>query len=189
MINALILAAGTSSRYGESNKLLEPINGSPMIVQTIRRYEASNCDKIYVVVGHEASRLKQLLRDESVRLIENPDYERGQSTSLRAGLTTMDRRGVNGIIIGLGDMPFVTVHTINLLISRFTMESGEIVAPEYDGQRGNPVLFDRQHLDDLKSVSGDRGGKKILKESDDLIRVAVDDPGVLRDIDRPSDFD
>jgi len=86
-------------------------------------------------------------------------------------------------------MPFVRPRTVDTLRTAYVTGDGSIVAPTYEGRRGNPVLFGRQHYDALSTVSGDRGGRNLIENHENTVFVNVDDPGVRRDVDSQSDLE
>lgn len=125
-----------------------------------------------------------------VDIVVNPDWARGQSTSVRAGLAALMENG-GAVIFHLADQPGVTPAVIDALIARYEETLAPVVWPEYQGQRGNPVLFDRVTFPQLQELTGDVGGRPVLTayaRADRAERVAVDEPGVLLDIDSPQDL-
>jgi molybdenum cofactor cytidylyltransferase len=187
-IAALVLAAGQSRRMGRRNKLLEEINGMPMVRHVALALGASQVAKTIVVTGHEDTKVRQALDGLDVGYAHNPDYEQGLSTSLRAGLEALgDDTGIDGVVICLGDMPSVTPLLINRLIAAFRPAEGRaIVLPTHDGKRGNPVLWDRRFFDAMKTVAGDVGARHLLGENEELVtEIEAGDDAVLLDIDTP----
>jgi molybdenum cofactor cytidylyltransferase len=106
---------------------------------------------------------------------------------VRAGIGALDAT-IDAAVVALGDMPFVDPKTVETLVSTYEAGVGDAVAASHDGQRGNPVLFDRRFFADLTAVAGDIGGRQILVKSDRSACVAVPDSGVRRDIDDPDDL-
>jgi molybdenum cofactor cytidylyltransferase len=187
-IAGVLLAAGTSSRYGDENKLLAELDGEPLVRHAARTLLAASVDPVVVVVGHEADRVIDALDDLDVEFVRNDDYDEGQSTSVRAGIGAVADRGVDAAVVALGDMPFVDPETVGALASAYEAGIGDALAAAHDGERGNPVLFDRRFFDALTRVDGDIGGRRILLESDASACVDVPDSGVRRDIDEPGDI-
>ena len=111
-----------------------------------------------------------------LRMIANPDYAAGQSTSLRAGIAALGQNA-DAVVVLLGDQPFVTA-------------AAAIVAPTYAGQRGNPVLFAQAIFPELLAVQGDQGARAVLAADRARVHlVAFDDPRPLADIDTPEDYE
>jgi len=111
------------------------------------------------------------------------------STSLRAGIDAINPEA-KAAVIALGDQPLISVRTIDLLVERYLKTGGPIVAPYFQARRGNPVLFDRSLFPELRNVQGDTGAKaSVERHADDVVKVQVDDYGVLFDIDTQGDYD
>jgi molybdenum cofactor cytidylyltransferase len=191
-VAGVLLAAGTSSRYGERNKLLEPIEGPerddavPMVRRSAETLLAAGLEPVVVVVGHEAPRVRAALDDLDVRFVENPDYEQGQATSVGAGIRALP--DVDAAVFALGDMPYVETASVGKLIAAYEAGAGSALAAGYEGERGNPVLFDAAHFPALAGREGDVGGKQVLLSADDAAVVETGDPGVRRDVDQPDDL-
>ena len=187
-VAGLVLAAGESSRFGAENKLLEPVGGEPIVRHAARTLLRACVDPVVVVLGHEAERVRTALDGLDLEFVVNEAYETGQASSLRTGIRAVrDRHTVDGVVVSLGDMPFVDPATVDALVASFARGAGDALAPAYERERGNPVLFAEGHFDALSDVDGDVGGRRILLEHDASALVAVDDPGVRRDVDTPED--
>ncbi|SEW29859.1 nucleotidyltransferase family protein [Natrinema salifodinae] len=187
-IHGVVLAAGTSSRYGRSNKLLELIDGDPLVCHAVASFVESRLANVTVVLGHDRERVRAALREYDVAFRYNRSYKQGQSASVREGIEAAREASADAVIFGLGDMPNVSPTTVDALVESYERGDGSALAAGYDGSRGNPVLFDSQHFDALGSVTGDIGGRDILRNAPDAAIVDTADPGVLRDIDRPTDL-
>jgi len=186
-VAGVVLAAGTSSRYGDANKLLADLDGGPVVARSVRTYLDAAVDPVVVVVGHEAERVRTAL-PEGVRVVHNPDYAAGQASSVRVGIAAVAGAGADAAVVGLGDMPFVRAETVTTLVRAFRAGAGDPLAAAVDGHRGNPVCFGAPWFDDLRDVDGDVGGREILSTAPDAALVETDDPGVRRDVDRPTDL-
>ena len=186
-VAGVLLAAGTSTRFGDDNKLLATLDGDPLVRHAARTLRDASLAPVVVVVGHEADRVRDALAGLDVRVVANGAYAEGQSTSVRVGIDALDAT-VDAAVVALGDMPFVDSGTVETLVAAYDAGVGDAVAAAHDGQRGNPVLFDRRFFSDLTAVDGDVGGRQILLERDDTACVAVADSGVRRDIDEPGDL-
>ncbi|HLV99622.1 MAG TPA: molybdenum cofactor cytidylyltransferase [Ktedonobacterales bacterium] len=161
MIAAIILAAGQSSRMGQ-HKLLLPLLGKPLLLHAVENATAAGFDEVLVVVGYHAGAVRELLARYPVRLVENPDYAQGQSTSVRAGVAALSAQ-TDAVMMLLGDQPLVHPAILQRLMHTWQATDRPIVAPYYAGQRGNPVLFARALFPELLGVSGDQGGREILQ--------------------------
>ena len=187
----VLLAAGTSSRFGARNKLLEEVEGVPIVRQAAESLLTSRVDAVTVVLGHDADRVRTVLEGLPVTFVENPRYEEGQATSVGSGVEAVRDRPVrdraDAILFALGDMPFVDPDSVNALIDSYRAGLGDALAAACEGKRGNPALFDARHFEALADVEGDTGGRKILLREGTLVETG--DPGVLADVDDPDDLE
>lgn len=186
-VAGVLLAGGTSSRFGEQNKLLAEFEGEPLVRHAGRALAAADVDPLVAVVGHGGERVASALDGLGFRVVHNPDYERGQATSVRAGIEALE--DVAGAVFALGDMPFVRPESITALVTAYRAGHGTALAAAYEGERGNPVLFDSTHFDALADVDGDIGGRHILLEGENSVLVETGDPGVRQDVDTQADLD
>ena len=198
---AIILAAGTSSRMGGGrHKLLLPLNDRPVLAHVIDATLASHARPILIVLGHQANQVKAQLAayatHPDITLIENPDYLQGMSTSMRAGLEAIishdykkadDALLVDSALIILGDQPLITSQIIDALISTWQARSQtgkRIVAPLYNGKRGNPTLFAASLFPELLEVMGDEGGRRVVeRHKEDLVAVELGSAVANYDVD------
>ena len=190
-IRGVLLAAGYSKRFG-SNKLLQslppgsPQAGVPIALAAARHFIDALPGSI-AVVRPRAQKLGKMLRDAGYKTIVCKNAAEGMGVSLAAGVQAAS--DASGWVIALADMPFIRPETVRV-IARALSEGAAIAAPAYRGERGHPVGFARRFLDDLRGLRGDAGARHILKRHPDWITLyEVDDPGVLRDIDQPSDLE
>ena len=184
----VLLAAGGSSRFGERNKLLAEIDGTPLVRHAARTLRDSRVSGVVAVLGHQSSAVRDALADLDVEFVENDAYERGLSTSVERGARAAAGSGVDAAVFLPGDMPFVDSATVDLLVGTFQGGVADAVAPVFEGQRGNPVLFGARHFDALRSVDGDVGGRRILLDSDGAL-LETDDAGTVTDIDTREDLE
>lgn len=188
-IAAIILAAGKSRRSGEANKLLFEAEGSPLVRHVAEAALASRAVEVITVTGHEADLITAVLDGLDLDIVHNPDYRDGLSTSLKAGIGAV-ADGRSGALVMLADMPRISPAIIDLLIERFE-QGGEthICAPVHDGKRGNPVLWPRRFFPQLLEVSGDTGGRELLKRNAaEISAVEVDTVDIHFDVDEPGDL-
>jgi molybdenum cofactor cytidylyltransferase len=184
----VLLAAGGSSRFGERNKLLAEIDGEPLVRRAARTLLDSRVSRVVAVLGHQPNAVRDALADLDVAFVENDAYEQGLSTSVKHGVRVAAGNGADAAVLLPGDMPFVDGATVDSLVDAFHANVADAVAPAFENQRGNPVLFGRTHFDALRAVSGDMGGRRILLDSDGAL-LETDDVGVLRDIDTREDLE
>jgi molybdenum cofactor cytidylyltransferase len=184
-IAALLLAAGKSSRMG-TNKMLEEIDGRPMVVRTAQRLLSSRARPIVGVLGNMADAVDDALGRLPVERVRNPDFADGLSTSLKRGLAALPA-DIDGVIVCLGDMPLIAGRDLDRLIAAFNpLEGRAIVVPTRRGKRGNPILWSRQFFAEMMALSGDSGARKLIDEHADLVaEIEMDSDSVLIDIDTP----
>src|SRR5262249_35198921 len=154
-VAGIVLAAGRSTRMGGPNKLLEEINGKPLVRIAAEQALASRASPVIVVTGHQKERVERALAGLPVKLVHNPEFAQGLSTSLKAGIAAVPAEA-DGAVVALGDMPQVGAVLIDRLIGAFAPERGALVViPTIEGKRGNPVLWARRFFPDLLKVEGD----------------------------------
>jgi molybdenum cofactor cytidylyltransferase len=188
-ISALLLAAGKGERMGGVKQLLS-LGEQRMIEASLHNLQVSRVDEIIVVLGFAADEIRPLVEGtERVKVVINPRFAEGMSTSIHQGLREIDPRAT-GILIALADQPFIPPEVINALIEGFATGAQGIVLPAYEGRRGHPVILDRKKYEgELLKLQGDVGGKEIVgKHPEDVLEVEVASQGVLMDIDAPEDY-
>jgi len=185
-VAAIVLAAGSSRRMGPVNKLLADLRGRPILLHVMDAVRASRVGEVVVVTGHEQERVQPLVEGLADRVVFNPRYAEGLSTSMIAGLDAVSS-SADAVVICLGDMPWLTGDHIDKLISAFDPDSShEICIPVHSGRRGNPILWGRRFFDEMRTITGDQGARPLLAaHSDYIVEVDMEDGGVLEDIDTP----
>ena len=181
-IAGIVLAAGTSSRFGAANKLLAQWKDQPMLRTVVEAALATELDPVIVVTGHEREQVEAALGGLDVQFVPNRDFASGQASSVKAGITAVPG-WCDGAMILLGDMPRVCPGEINAIIDAFAGEAS-IVVPHYGGQRGNPVIFGRAHFAALEELTGDKGARDLLS-GPGVTLVEMESDAVLKDIDTP----
>ncbi|MBT3916885.1 MAG: NTP transferase domain-containing protein [Rhodospirillaceae bacterium] len=186
IIAGLLLAAGSSRRMGNENKLLTDVDGQTMVARVAEQITASKADGLLVVTGHQNNQVELALKDFTNSFVHNPDYENGLSTSLKTGLRTLPDN-IDGVIVCLGDMPLVKAEHIDQLIRAFDpVEGRSICVPVHGRKRGNPVVWSKQFIAEILAVTGDIGARHLLEEhADQVIEVAIEQDGILFDVDTP----
>lgn len=187
-IAAIVLAAGRSSRMGKHNKLLELVAGKPLIAHTVATALTSGAVcPIIVVTGFEADRVAAALHGLDVTIVNNPAFEHGLSTSLRAGLAVLPP-DCDGALILLGDMPRIEVSDIAALVSA-AKDHETICVPVNNGKMGNPILWGTVYFAEMMQLSGDAGAKQLLaKHRECIVEVPIASDRIFADIDTPSDL-
>jgi len=178
----VVLAAGTSARFGADNKLLAVYRGQPMVRSVAEAALATDLDPVIVVTGHDAGAVQAALNGLDVVFAHNAEFATGQAGSLKTGIAAVPQ-GCAGAMILLGDMPEVSAETINQLLDEFTDEDC-IIVPQHKGVRGNPVILGTGIFAELEKTSGDEGARNLL--SGDKVRmIEVVSDAILRDFDTP----
>ncbi|WP_439575227.1 NTP transferase domain-containing protein [Phreatobacter sp.] len=182
----LVLAAGRSTRMGGPNKLTATLDGLPLVRHAAEAALKGGLAEVVVVTGHQAERIAATLDGLAVRLVHNPDFAEGLSTSLKAGIAALGD-DVDGCVVLLGDMPRVGAELVRRLADAFDPGAGRhIVVPVADGRRGNPVLWGRRFFGELMKVAGDQGGRAVLAEAPEAVaEVPVEGDAVHLDLDTP----
>jgi len=187
-VGAVLLAAGQSSRFGSENKLLATVGDETIVRKAANTLLRPSLDGRVAVVGHEAVAVRETL-PVGFHIRYNDKYRDGQHTSVQEGVNAAREAGWDAAVFVLGDMPFVSPATIESLCEAFEDGQGSIVTPTYNDHRGNPVLFGATHYDVLADSPRDEGGRQLVETHPDTVRIAVDDPGIHRDIDQPEDLE
>jgi len=187
MIEAIVLAAGKGERLG-TIKPLVPIDGEPALIRVIRTIRRAGVEKIIVVLGHAAETVQAQVDLTGCRVVTNPCYETGMAGSLIRGIESVSP-AAEGILIFHADMPTVRAETIRAVV-QWAKQGARIAAPSHRGQRGFPVFLHRSCFQELMpTLTGDVGARRYISaHAEELVLVAVDDPGAIRDIDRPEDL-
>ncbi|MCS5625200.1 MAG: nucleotidyltransferase family protein [Candidatus Marinimicrobia bacterium] len=179
-IAGLILAAGGSSRMGDENKLMMPFQGKPMLNHVVNASLNSNLTQTFVVVGHQSSEIKNLVQSDDIQCVENEQWETGMASSIVAGISQLKQ--FDGFLILLGDMPLVTPELINEIIVHSSAD--KIVIPIKDGLHGNPVFFGSKFRDELLTLYGDSGAKKVIQNNlSSMIKIKIQSNTIFKDYD------
>jgi molybdenum cofactor cytidylyltransferase len=188
-VAAIVLAAGSSTRMGGSNKLLAEIGGKPLVRIAAEQALASKASPVIVVTGHQHERVAAALQDLPVKLVHNKDFASGLGSSLRTGIAAVPAED-DAAVVCLGDMPQVDAALINQLIAAFDPEKGALaVVPVFDGRRGNPVLWSRRFFPDLMAIEGDVGARHLIgRYGEAVAEVPVTGKAALVDVDTPEAF-
>ena len=196
-IAALILAAGKGKRFG-SDKRLATLNHSPnsLLQQSLNLPLSLQIPTAVVLRPEDQQQLAKLLGAHLSNPLLSPIYssksEQGMAYSLAAGIHQLLTQNYDGVLILLGDMPWIKPSTLNELIQHY--QPGKIIVPTYQSssekvRSGHPVFFTRYWFKQLEKLEGDEGAKKLLNaNTQDIILVDVNDRGILRDVDQPNDL-
>lgn len=183
-VAAILLAAGKSCRMGRCKQLL-PLGDSTVINRCIGALVTGGAGEIVVVVSEEGQKVTEAVRAYPVRIVVNPEPEGDMASSARAGRDALTAEAT-GVIVSLCDFPLVSAGTIASLIAEHEGSPGSIIVPCHREQRGHPLLFPREILNEL--ASGMILRDLVWRDPDRLHFLDVDDPGVLIDMDTPEDY-
>lgn len=182
----VVLAAGTSGRFGAS-KMLAPCRGEPLVRLVTGAAQVATPNRVLVVTGRDAAAVAAACRDCADRVIFNPDFERGIGASIAHGVSALGL-DVSGVIIALADQVRVDAgHFLNLLAA-WSGDADAVVATRAGGRIGPPTLFGRDALPKLARLDADEGGRQVLQDpafSVSELRFEA----AARDIDTPSDLE
>lgn len=186
MIIAVVLSAGESSRMGRPKALL-PIEGQKFIERIIRVIGQSRVGRTVVVLGHHADELRGQIEHLPIQIVINPDYQRGQLSSLQAAIRHIknDDR-CDGMLVHLVDHPFIDVPLVDVLIETFYETKKLVVVPRHKGKRGHPVIFSRDLFEELLNAPLDQGAKAVVNaHREETLEIEWQDQGITLDIDTP----
>ena len=182
-IVGILLAAGSGRRFGADKRLHPLANGTPMALASSRRL-AEACTRTLVVIRPGDTALAILLATEGMETVVCNEAEKGMGHSLSCGIAASAE--ADGWLVALADMPYIKPASYHAVMA--ALQNGASLArPTYKGIIGHPVGFSTDYLPELLALTGDQGGKTILDaHRDDLRCCPLEDPGILRDIDQPS---
>jgi molybdenum cofactor cytidylyltransferase len=184
-VDAIVLAAGRSSRMGGPNKLLALFDGRPLIARTVETARASRAGDVVVVTGHQEERVAAALAGAAVKRVHNPDYASGLAGSLKAGVRALALEA-DGALIVLGDMPGVTAADLDRLIAAFAKAGGAaIVRATHNGKRGNPVILPKSLFPEVQKLEGDTGARHIVESEGNAVVDVEIGTGASVDVDTP----
>jgi len=185
-VTAVVLAAGEARRMGRLKQLL-PWGDTTMLGQTLRTLSHTVVHDTLVVTGAEADAVAAVVT-AGVPTLHNPDYARSEMLgSLQTAVRQLPAQ-IEAALVVLADQPLVEPQTIDLLLQALWQGRGDLIAPSYDGRRGNPVLIGRAYFQELLSLPTGAAPRDLLRRHE-LFLVPVQSPSVLQDIDDLQDYE
>jgi molybdenum cofactor cytidylyltransferase len=185
-VSAVVLAAGGSTRYGVPKQLLD-IGGSTMLEHVLHVLDATSVDEVVVVLGRGAAQVASCV-PSGCKTVWNADWRAGISSSIQAGLDAVDCSSEAAMFV-LADQPRISSEAMERILQGYYGSTKPIVAPVYEGLRGNPVLFDRRLFPALAQLRGDVGGRQVMDRiRDQVLTVEMPIPDVFVDVDTPEDY-
>lgn len=190
MVSAIILAAGSSERMGEINKLHLPFRSSTVITHVVEQVCRSKAQNNIVVTGYEATLIQQSLKNFEVAFRHNPDFHLGLTSSIQAGIANAKS---NGLMICLADMVNLTSSDYDLIIDHFEKSFSEqipsITVPVFKRKKGNPVIFSYHFKEMILNNTYPHGCKNIIDNNSQYVQyVEMPDDHICIDIDFPEDY-
>lgn len=184
-IAMIMLAAGNSRRFG-ANKLLYEIDGKPMYLRTLETLQAAAKkipdSEIVIVTQYEEIQKKAI--EMKIPVFINPRPEDGISLSLKIGLECVS--DTDACLFTVSDQPWLAVETIVELTELFKKEEKGMACTVWEGRTGNPCIFSNRYYQELRELSGDRGGKVLIKKHpEDVAYLQIEDARELQDVDVP----
>ena len=186
-VAALLLAAGASSRMQGRDKLLEEVEGEPVLRRAARALVESGVEAVIVVLRPDDAARRAALEGLEVTVVENPEAAEGMAASIRRGLSATAPQ-IDAVLLALADMPEVTSAHADALIAAFDPARGAAIcrAADAQGRPGHPVLFGRRFFESLARLAGDEGARDILRANADFVRlVKTQGRGARLDLDTP----
>jgi molybdenum cofactor cytidylyltransferase len=177
---------------GRSKALLPVGDADTFLSRVVRTLRDGGVDDVIVVLGADAQTIRTAIDREKmpVRVVENPDYEQGQLSSLLAGLRVVDHPGVRAALVTLIDVPLVAATTVRTLLAEYRAGASLIVRPLSRARHGHPVIFDRALFDELRRANPKEGAKEVVRAyTAEQLNVEIEDEGAFTDIDNPEDYD
>jgi molybdenum cofactor cytidylyltransferase len=191
MIPALVLAAGRSSRMGRTKATL-PLGSDTFLTRIVRTFLDASVDDVVIVVGHDASAIVESFAASGLpaRFVVNHAYDRGQLSSLVAGLAVVDRPGVAAALVTLVDVPLFSADTARAVLARYRESGAPIVRPTSGTRHGHPLIIDRSLFDKLRAADPEAGAKPIVRAHATAIGdLPIADEGAFLDIDTVEDYE
>jgi len=185
MISAIVLAAGLSRRMTQ-NKLLLPLEGKPIIEYVLAAVHECHPDESILVAQDEA--LFEIGRAYGFQQVKNPEPEKGQSMSVKLGVAAA--KNTNSYLLIVGDQPLLSIPTLRKIMDCSIENPDCIIVPLFDGKYRNPVIFPSLFKENLLALTGDTGGRSIIRNNPDkVLSIEIDDPFSFSDVDTPESYE
>ena len=187
-ISGLILGAGASTRLGPPKQLL-PFADTTMLGWVVAQAQsAASLDEIVVVLGRAADEIRERVDFGNARVVDNPVFSEGCSSSYRAGIAALNTQS-EALMIILGDQPGITPEIINMLAESWRNEEAPIALCSYRGRRGHPMIFAQSMFDQLVDLHGDKAAWKLVDANSDSLQEVHVDLDFPDDINTSEDFE
>jgi molybdenum cofactor cytidylyltransferase len=186
-VAGLLLAAGMSTRMGRNKLFLQLTDGETVLGRALSTALAADLDPLHVVVGHEADRVRAALAGTPARPVFNPDYPRGQNTSLRSGFRALPD-SVGAAVVLLADMPLVDAAMIRTLVARWRESAAPLAISTYGDVVAPPIVYGASLFGELRALDGEGCGKAVIKRHRGEALVVEWPEDRLTDLDVPDDL-
>ncbi|HUY14455.1 MAG TPA: nucleotidyltransferase family protein [Terriglobia bacterium] len=187
-VAALILAAGESSRMGQDKALLD-YRGKTFLEAIIGNLREAGIAEIVVVLGHHTELIQSTVDLDAVRVVLNPDYKRGQTSSLQVGLAAWSVAGPRAILLCLVDHPAVSPDVMRRILDHYCQSPAPVIIPVFRGKRGHPVLIGRELFAELIALPAQEGANSVIRKYQSATQLLeVEDATILTDVDDPGAY-
>jgi molybdenum cofactor cytidylyltransferase len=184
-LHAIVLAAGASTRFGSPKQLVR-VQGRPVLHLVVARATEIAGHAVIIVLGAHAAELAPLLRHSPATIVVNREWPEGLASSIRVGIARLPPT-CDAALLLLADQVAVSAEDLRRLASTWRRQPQSIVAAQYEGITGPPVIFPRADFPTLSELRGDQGARTLLHRSRDrVVRVPITSAAI--DIDRPEDL-
>jgi len=200
----LLLAAGESTRMGTEKQLLT-VAGRSFINRAIDGFLVSGADPIIIVLGHSFEKILEHIMtsdfgmpradfEKRVIIARNEEYKKGQLSSIKCGLSLFLNKNqidfFRGFMIQLIDRPMVGPRTFTTILQSFASDGAQILIPSFKNRRGHPACFSAGLIEEIVCLGEDATLRDIINRHEkDVRHIAVDDPGIIQNIDTPEEYD
>ncbi|MEA2007861.1 MAG: nucleotidyltransferase family protein [Chloroflexota bacterium] len=184
-VAAVVLAAGEARRYGEAKQLLT-WKGNPFVHVVANTALEAGLSPVIVVTGAWRLKVSQAVENLPVEVIHNPHWQKGQSTSVKAGLRALPPQCGASIFL-LADQPHIPSELLRSLVKTHKKTNAPLIAPQVDGQITSPTLFDRITFPDFETITGDQGGRALFERYPPLL-IPWPELIISLDVDTPDDY-
>ena len=188
-IAAIILAAGASTRMGQSKQLLA-VNGRPLLLHTLDVISQTDLNPVVTVLGANHQAHQELVKDSNAGIVINSNWQSGMGSSLKTGLNHLltQAPSTDAVIMLVCDQPGITPDHLQALAQKYRAGKSPIVASWYANTAGVPALFDKTMFPELLRLDDSQGAQKIIQKHAYILSV-VDFPGGAIDLDTPEEYD
>lgn len=179
----ILLAAGSSSRMGQSKQLLL-VDTDPLLLRSVKTAVNSSANNVIVVLGAEAEKHKSIIENQPVQIVNNNHWQTGMGSSIKGGLNHLLKLKPNtsAVIISVCDQPLLHADHFNELIETYNRSKKNIIASYYSNSPGVPALFDKKLFNELLQIPDDQGAKKLFHKHQESL-LTIDFPDGKIDLD------